>query len=148
MTRTTHKRCRLWPWYVFSFLASIGPLAVVFTVNFREYVGTVQDAVKLGFGALAVGVFMLLKVLGKLKMPRRVVFFSLCLLFSYLFEAVLRDLMLISFAALLGEFLDYTLFQPRIARMKKARDREAVADATAEKMEEVLSRYIGGSGRV
>ena len=148
MTKKTHKKCRVWSWYLFSFVASIGPLAAVFTVNFREYIGTVQDAVRLGFGALAIGVFMLLKVLGKLKTPRRVVFYAMCLLFSYLFEAILQDLMLISFAALLGEVLDYTLFQPKIVRIKKARDREEIADVTVEKVNEALAQYFGGGGRV
>lgn len=144
MARKTRKGCPIFILYLLSFLASIGPLAAVFAFNFREYVGTVQDAVKLGFGAILAAVFMLLKVLGKLKVPRRVVFEAFCLLFSYLFAALLEDLMLISFAALLGEALDYALFQPRIARAKKAREREETADVTVERMEELLDKYIGG----
>lgn len=148
MAKKTRKKGNLGLLYTLSFLVSIGPLAAVFAVNFHEYVGTVRDAVKLGFGAIVIAILMLLKALDKLKMPRRVVFEAICLILVLLFEALLMDLALIIAASLLGEALDYIFLQPKIARTKKAREREETADVTAQKVEEVLAKYIGGGGRV
>ena len=142
------KRVPLFCLRAMSFFASIAPLGVVFAARFDEYVETVSDVVKLGFGATAIVFFVALKVLGKLKMPSRVVFYALVLGFSYVFEALLADLMILSLMALIGEVLDIFLFAPAIKRREAERERGKVADATADRMEErmeaLLDKYIGG----
>jgi hypothetical protein len=138
------KRVPLFCLRVMSFFASIAPLGAVFVVKYDEYVGTVSEAVKLGFGAIAIVVFMVMKVLGKLKMPPRVVFYAMVLGFSYVFASLLEDLTLLSFMALAGEALDLFLFQPLIKRRVSERERSKVADATAERVEELFDKYIGG----
>ena len=144
MTKKTHKKTPLFLLYVLSFLVSVLPLGVVFAWHFREYVGTVLDAVKLSAGGAILLFFVALKVLGKLKVPRRVVFYALVCAGAWLFEALLKDLLLLSFAALAGEAIDFAVLQPKIARRKREAEREKVADATAERVEEILDKYIGG----
>lgn len=148
MKKRSRKRCPIFLLCVLSFLVSIGPLGAVFAVNFGEYVRTVDDVVKLGFGALVAVFFMLLKVLGKLKMPRRVVFEALVVLCAWLFSSLLEDLLLLSSMVLVGEVADYLAFQPLIARRCRERERDKAADVTAQKVEEVLAKYVGGGGRV
>lgn len=144
MAKKSHKRPRLFLLYVLSFLASTLPLGIVFAFNFKTYTETVAQTVKLTFGGILVLVFVVLKVLGKLKMPRRVVFYAFVFVGTWLFEALLEDLLLLSGAALLGEAVDYIVLQPIIARSKAARERDKTANATAEKVEEILDKYIGG----
>lgn len=144
MAKKTRKGCPLFLLYLLSFVSSVLPLALVFGFRFGEYTETVADTVKLSFGGIVLVAFLILKVLGKLKMPRRVVFYAFVFVGAWLFDALLKDLVLLSGAALLGEAADYMILQPVIARRKSAKEREKAASETAEKMEEILDRYIGG----
>jgi len=144
MTKKPRKGAPLFLLYVLSFLFSVLPLGAVFALNFDKYTETVVDTVKLSFGGVLLVVFVILKVLGKLKMPRRVVFYAFVFLGAWLFAAVLEDLLIRSGAALVGEGIDYIILQPMISKRKAAREREAVADVTADRLEEVLDKYIGG----
>lgn len=144
MAKRTHKGFKLFILHVLSFLFSIGPLGAVFAFHFDKYTETVGETVKLCFGGVLVLVFVILKALGKLKVPRRIVFLAFMFVGVYLFEAVLGDLKLLLGAALLGEAVDYMIIQPMITRAKAAREREKVSDETASKVEEILDKYIGG----
>jgi len=144
MARKTHKGLWILLLHVLSFLVSLLPLGIVLAVNFGKYTETVPETVKLCAGGVILVVFVVLKVLGKLKMPRRIVFYALVFAGAWLFAALLEDLLLLSFAALLGEAVDYIVLQPIIARLKRTREREKTADETAERVEEILDRYIGG----
>jgi hypothetical protein len=144
MAKKTRKGCPIFLLHLLSFLFSVLPLGLVFAFNFGKYTETVVDAVKLSFGGVLLVVFMVLKVLGKLKMPRRVVFYAFVFVGAVLFAAVLEDLVLLSGAALLGEAVDYIFLQPVIARRKSEKEREKVADATADRVEQLFDKYIGG----
>ena len=100
MAKKPRKGAPLFLLYVLSFLFSVLPLGAVFVLNFDKYTETVVDTVKLSFGGVLLVVFVILKVLGKLKMPRRVVFYAFVFLGAWLFAAVLEDLLILSGAAL------------------------------------------------
>lgn len=144
MEKTSHKGFWIFFLSLLSFFFSVAPLAAVFFVNFDKYTKTVGESVKLGVGGVLVLVFLLLKVLGKLKMPRRVVFYAFVFLGAWLLEAVLADMVLLSGAALLGEGVDALVIQPILEKKKKERQTEEVADAAADKMRQVLEEYMGG----
>ena len=145
MAKKAHKGFPIVLLYLFSFLCSILPIGIVFAVNIGKYTRTLQDTVKLAFGGVVIVVFVVMKVLGKLKMPRRVVFFAMIFALSWLFAALLEDLILISGAALLGEAVDYIIFTPMINRRRENRQAEKVADKTAEAINRVLENYnVGG----
>lgn len=127
-----------------SFACSVGPIGAVLYLNWDRYVRTVSDAVKLSAGAIILIIFVVLKVLGKLRVPRRVTVYAIVLGLSYLFATVLVDLMLISGAALVGEAVDLILISPAIKRVSEKILVEKSADATASRVEELLKSYIGG----
>jgi hypothetical protein len=130
--------------YVVSFIVTLAPLIAVLAINWRGYTETAAETVKLTVGGVLVAIFMLLKVLGKLKIPRRVVCYSFVFALAYLLEAVLADLMILSGAALLGEVVDYIFLQRAIKGTKDAVLAAGTADATAERVEAILNNYIGG----
>lgn len=98
-----------------SFTVSAAPLTVLLILRFPRYAATPGQTVRLGAGCLVLCLFLLLKVLGKLKVPGRVTVFATVFLLSYLLSALLTDLTLLSGAALLGEALDLCLFSAPLA---------------------------------
>ena len=133
--------------YIGSFIVSIAPLVVCLALNWKDYTKTPGDTVKLTLGGIIVAVLLFMKVIGKLKMPRRVVAFGIVFVMAYLLQSILNDLLLLSGRALLGEFVDFAIFQRAI---KKTRENILVgktADRTTEQVEEVIKKYIG-NGRV
>ena len=139
---------RLFLLCVLSFVVTLAPLFVVFGMNFPSYVETPKDTFKLCLGGVIVLIFVMLKVMGKLRVPRRVVAYAVIFVLSFLLEAVLADLMMLSGAALAGEAVDYIIFQRAIKATREAllvqKTAEATTDATADKVEELLQKYIGG----
>lgn len=133
--------------YIGSFLVSIAPLVVCFAINWKDYTKTPGDTVKLAFGGAIIAVLLFMKVIGKLRMPRRVVAFGIAFIMSYLLQAVLKDLILLTGMALLGEFIDYLIFQRAIRITKENILVGKTADKTTEQVEEVIKKYIG-NGRV
>ena len=127
-----------------SLLVTVLPLLAVFGMNWSVYTKTPADTVKLCLGGGIVVVFLILKVLGKLALPRRVIVYAIVFVLAFLLEAVLDDLMLISGAALLGEGVDYIFFQRAIRATREAIAADKTADATAGKVEEILQSYLGG----
>lgn len=133
--------------YIGSFLVSIAPLLVVLILRWDNYTKTPGDTVKLCFGGAICLFFVFLKVIGKLKMPRRIVLFGVVFVMAYLLQALMNDLILLSGMALAGELLDLLCFQHFIKKMKENILIEKTADATTSKVEEVVKKYLG-NGRV
>ena len=129
---------------VCSFLASIIPLGLVVWMHRDEYIATVGQAVKLSIGGIIVAILLLLKIIGKLKMPRRVTAFAMIFILSWLLAAVLQDLMLLSGAALFGEVVDEIFFRRSIKRLDERIHMEKSADVTVQKMEQMMQKYVGG----
>ncbi len=144
-------RIKLIVLYVLSFLVSIAPLAVVLIINWGNYTSTVTDTLKLSFAGVMAVVFLFLKVVGKLKMPRRVVFYGILCLFIWLLQPVIGDLLLLAGMAFLGELVDFIFFQSAIKRTKERihieKQTESTSDAIEKKMESMFEKYMG-SGRV
>jgi hypothetical protein len=130
--------------YVVSFIVTLAQLIAVLAINWQSYTETAAEAVKLTVGGVLVAIFMLLKVLGKLKIPRRVVCYAFVFALAYLLEAVLADLMILSGAAMLGEVVDYIFLQRAIKGTKEAVLAAGTADATAERVEDMFKKYMGG----
>ena len=129
------------------FLASATPLAVVFFFNLDRYVQSTRDGWKLGLGGGIVAVLLLLKVLGRLKLPGHVTTVAVITLLSWLLSSLLSDLTLLCTAYLVGEGLDALFFRRAAKRLREAAVAEQQADATASRVEEMLKTYIG-NGRV
>lgn len=133
--------------YIGSFIVSIVPLLAVLIARWSVYTKTPGDTVKLCVGGGICLFFIFLKVIGKLKMPRRIVLFGVVFALVYLLKAILDDLLLLSGMALAGEILDMLFFQMAIRRTKERILIEKTSTATSEKVEEVLKKYVG-MGRV
>jgi hypothetical protein len=87
---------------------------------------------------------LLLKVIGKLKLPSRIMTYSTVLLLSYLLDAVLEDLIVLSFLALVGELIDLIFFQAPIKRIKEEIHTGKIADATSRQIEGLFEQYFRG----
>ena len=129
--------------YIGSFLVSIAPLLVVLIARWNVYTKTPGDTVKLCIGGVICLLFIFLKVIGKLKMPSRIVLFGVVFALVYLLKAILDDLLLLSGMALAGELLDMLFFQMAIRRTKERILIDKTSTATSEKVEEVIKKYIG-----
>ena len=136
-------KLRLFFLYVFSFLASTLPVGIALALNFSECTKTVEETVKLGAGGVIIVALIIIKLLGKLKMPRRITLFALVFILSYLLSSLLDDLMLLSGLALLGEFVDFIFFQNAIRKTKENMLIGKTSDATAAQVEEVIKKYVG-----
>ena len=129
--------------YIGSFLVSIAPLLAVLITRWNVYTKTPGDTVKLCIGGVICLFFIFLKVIGKLKMPSRIVLFGVVFALVYLLKAILDDLLLLSGMALAGELLDMLFFQMAIRRTKERILIDETSTATSEKVEEVIKKYIG-----
>ena len=144
MSKAPNLKRRLFLLSVGSFLVSVAPLLLCVVSNWGKYVKTPSDAVSLALGGMLALIFLLLKVLGKLKMPRRIVFYAAVFAMAYLLEALLDDLVLFSGMALLGEALDLIFFQRALRTTKESILVGKTADATATQVEAIVKKYIGG----
>ncbi len=126
------------------FLASILPLALLLALRWEKYTAVPGGAVRLCFGGGVIAVLILLKVLGKLKLPSRLTVMVTALVLVYLLEALLFDVTLILWMAILGETLDTFLFSPFLRRTRARMERLRQADVTAGAVEELLKTYVGG----
>ncbi|MBE6588819.1 MAG: hypothetical protein E7643_01450 [Ruminococcaceae bacterium] len=148
-TSLKKERAKLFFLTVGGFLASVLPLCVLFCVKWETYVTSVPGgAVRLSLGGGLIAVLMLLKVLGKIKLPSRLCVMAISLVFVYLLEAVLSDLSLILWVAIAGEAVDAFLFSPFASRVRERIKLAKQADATADRVEEMLKSYIGGRNAV
>ena len=129
------------------FLASVAPLATVFVLNRGRYIQSASDGWKLGVGGAIVAVLILLKVLGKLRLPSHVTTVAVVTLLSWLLSPVLKDLTHLCTAYLCGEILEWIFFRAPIRKLREQMQMEKQADATVGRVEELLKTYIG-NGRV
>lgn len=120
--------------YLFSMGFSIIPFACIFIGNFDRYVTTVGDAVKLSFGAVFISVILLLKAIGKLRLPGRLMTATALVFFCWLFSSVLEDMLLISAVWWVSEAADHFVLSPLISKTKEAIRIRRTANATAEAM--------------
>lgn len=144
MKSTKKLKVRLAFLYIGSFLISIAPLVVVLALNWGDYTKTPGDTVKLCFGGILALFLIFLKVIGKLKMPRRIVLFGVVFLLVYLLKAVLDDILLLTGMALAGEVIDLLCFQRPIKTTKEKIMIEKTSDATASKVEEAMKKFFIG----
>ncbi|MBR2870236.1 MAG: hypothetical protein IKB98_02495 [Clostridia bacterium] len=129
---------------IFSFIVTIAPLIITVACNWEHYTKTTGDIVRLSIGGFVVLFILFLKVIGKLKWPERKVvsygiWFALCILLN----SVIQDCILLVGMAWLGEVLDFLFFQTPIKRLREEIHIDKTADATTEKVEEVIKKYIG-----
>lgn len=123
-------RIKIFLLYVLSFLCSIGPVSVFFLINWDRYVQTVPEKIKLSCGIVFLLIIVLLKVMGKLHLPSRAALFGIIFVMCYLLEAIIDDLLILSFLALVGELLD-AICQLFLRRAKKKQNNEELAETVA-----------------
>ena len=146
MTEARKLKRRLVVLHVMSFIASVAPVAAVVAANADKWFSTPREAVKIGIGAIIGAVLIIMKVLGKIKMPRRLVTFGLVFTMIYLLGSILPDMLLLSGMAFLGEALDFLFFQRAIRSTREMIGIKKTADATTKQIEDILDKYVG-SGR-
>lgn len=146
MKTITKLKLELILFYILSFIVCVAPLVIVVIINRNDWFGTPQESVKIGIGAVIGIVLICLKVLGKIKIPKKIVIYGLVFAMTYLLGPILEDLLLLSGMAFLGELLDLIFFQRKIRKTKELIKTEKTADVTSEKVEKVFEKYVG-SGR-
>ena len=130
--------------FICSFICSVAPIIVYFAVNSEKYIKTPEDTFKLCFGGLICLGLIMLKVIGKLKLPSSTVAFGFLFLLSYLLKSITDDLLIFSFLALAGDLADKIFFGIPISRLKKSIEYERSADITADKVDKLMERYFRG----
>ena len=130
--------------FICSFICSIAPITVYFIANSDKYIKTPEDTFKLCFGGLICLGLIMLKVIGKLKLPSSTVAFGFLFLLSYLLKSITDDLLMFSFLALVGDLADKIFFGIPISRLKKSIEYERSADITADKVDKIMERYFRG----
>lgn len=129
--------------HILSVVFSIAPVLIFFFCNLNKYTKTQIEAIKLTAGGMVLLIIVILKVLGKLKLPSGVKLYGIVLVLAYLLDAILNDLIVFAFLALLGEVLSSICGFVIKAQVKRL-EREKTASITAEEIKKVIQ----GSGRV
>lgn len=131
-----------------SFILSAAPLLIYIFCHWEEYIKTPYDTVKISVGLFIGIIFLILKIIGKLKMPRRVITYSVFLIISYLLYPLIQDIVLLSAMCLIGELADLLLCQRPIKLLKEKILITKTADATTIKVKEevksLFDEYMGG----
>ena len=130
--------------FICSFICSVAPITVYFAVNSEKYIKSPEDTFKLCLGGLICLGLIMLKVIGKLKLPSSTVAFGFLFLLSYLLKSITDDILIFSFLALVGDLADKIFFAIPISRLKKSIEYERSADVTVRKLDEVMERYFRG----
>ena len=130
--------------FICSFVCSVAPITVYFAVNSEKYIKSPEDTFKLCLGGLICLGLIMLKVIGKLKLPSSTVAFGFLFLLSYLLKSITDDILIFSFLALVGDLADKIFFAIPISRLKKSVEYEKSADVTVRKLDEVMERYFRG----
>lgn len=138
------KRFKLYFFEILSFTVSVLPLICVIVVNREKYFTHYTDGVRLSLGCLIILICMLLNAFGRFKIPRGISAYLSVFILSYLLSSILSDLTIISGAALLGSVLDSIFLRRYINQLRERLSAEKNASITAEKVEAVLERYLGG----
>lgn len=130
--------------FICSFISSVAPIVVYFAINSDKYIKTPEDTFKLCLGGLICLGIIMLKVIGKLKLPSSTVAFGFLFLLSYLLKSITDDLLIFSFLALVGDLADKIFFGIPISRLKKSIEYERSAEVTADKVDKLMERYFRG----
>lgn len=146
-TKKPKYRLRLFFLYIGSFIVCVAPLSVYVFFNAERYIQTPTDTVKLCIGGFVALIFLFLKVIGKLGMPRRIVLFGVVFIMTWLLQSILADLLMLSGMALVGEFADTIFFQRAIRITKENILIGKTATVTAEQVEQIIEKRLG-NGRV
>lgn len=128
--------------HILSVVLSICPVLIFFFINLDLYVTTRYEGIKLVSGGVVLLVIVILKVIGKLKIPSGIALYGIILILSYLLEAIISDLIIFAFLALIGEVLS-SICDAIIKTLKKRFEREKAAEITANE----VSRVLGASSR-
>ena len=126
-----------------SFMVVLGPLLVYFAMNFGRYVSSVEDAVKLSFGGIAVLVIVAFVALGKMKVPGRLVTALILCALCWLLASVLGDLTVITTIWLGSQAADVMIFSPLVQYTKRRLDMSETADATAAVTMDAVKTFLG-----
>ena len=144
MKQKSKMRCKYALLFCASFLTMLTPLAVVMILKWDTYTAySIGGTVKLCVGGVLAVIFTALMLAGKLKMPGSVALAAGIFGFAWLMEAILNDLLLLSGMFLLGETIDFLFFQTALKRMREQMQAERTADATAERVEQLMKQYVG-----
>ena len=135
------KKSKLIFLYIISFIFSFAPILTYFIVNMDRYVSTTYEGIKLFAGGVILAFVLLLKNLGKLKIPSGVCLFGVLFVLSYLLNAILQDLMIFSLLAFVGEVTD-SIIRIFINREKRKISEQRSAAVTAKEVERVLNGRV------
>ena len=127
--------------HILSVVLSICPVMIFFFINLDLYVTTRYEGIKLASGGIVLLVIVILKVLGKLKIPSGIALYGIVLVLAYLLDAIIEDIIVFAFLALIGEILS-TICNVVIKSQRKKLEREKTASVTAEEIKKII-----GSGR-
>lgn len=148
MKKKVNLKLRLVLLQIGSFIVSAAPLLVYIACNWSSYVKTPTDTVKISVGLIIAIVLFLLKVIGKLKMPKRVITYAVLCILCYFLYPLIQDIVWLSALCFVGEVLDLMCFQKAIKNTKEAILIGKTADATTDKVKtevkNLLDEYIGG----
>ena len=142
-TKKPRYRLRLALLYAASFIVTTAPLIICIIANRGKYIKTPSDTVKLSIAGIIGLALLALKVIGKLRMPRRIALYGIVFAMAYLLGPLLDDLMLLSGMALLGELLDLVFLQRAITKTRESIQIGKTADATSSQVEEIFKKYVG-----
>lgn len=136
-------RFKLILFQVLNVVMAVLPLIAYFIYNRDVYTETPEQTVKLTFGGIMVIVFITFALLGKLKAMNYISGAFILLLFAWFLEAIIDDLIVISFLMVLGGILSTVLFGIQVKRIKQQILINKTADATSERVEILLDKYVG-----
>lgn len=136
-------RFKLILFQVLNVVMAVLPLIAYFIYNRDVYTETPEQTVKLTFGGIMVIVFITFALLGKLKAMNYISGAFILLLFAWFLEAIIDDLIVISFLMVLGGILSTVLFGIQVKRIKQQILIDKTADATSERVEALLDKYVG-----
>ena len=136
---------------ILAFILSILPIILIVAFNWSDYTITVAETIKLSVGLIIAVIFVLLKCVGRLKLPEKRVFvYFIVFSMVFLLESILNDLLLFAGGALLGELLAIP-FECKAKTIEKELNIDKTAEATAKaldgKLESMIQKHIS-DGRV
>jgi uncharacterized membrane protein YciS (DUF1049 family) len=93
-----------------------------------------------------VAVLLLLKAIGKLKMPnKRIITYLFLLVLCYALSSLLHDIVFLLGMATIGEVADLIFFQHALKKTREKLQLEKTGEAVGEKVENIIQRYLGGN---
>lgn len=147
MEKKPKLRLRLAVLYIFELAVLVGPLLTVLILNRARYFTTVADTVKVSIGGVLCLIFLALMVFGKLHVSSGLFGTGAVFVLSWLLDAILQDLFLLSGMAFAGKVLDSIFFMPRARNLREqiriGKTADAAATETVKQLEGVLQKYIG-----